>query len=174
MPESEQPTSLFVVPLRRWINQTIRTPWDGPITRNGNLPLLVPGRAAKWLIDRCFAELYVEGAEQSAPVAPLGSPEVLQPVDESAILNHPTIEDIKAPGGEELLPEQNLSPPESWQSTCIQRLDGMSADEISQIRGISAPMAELIFNSKPLNWEKLSSTINERQSKSLQAWIEGS
>lgn len=173
MTEEQEPTSMLVVPLRRWINQTIRTPWDGPITRNGNLPLVVPARAGKWLIDRCFAELYVEGAEQSAQVAPLGSPEVPQPIDESAIINHPKVEDIKTPEGEQMLPEQNLSPPESWQSTCVERLNGMTADEISQIRGISAPMAELIFNSKPLDWEKLSSIINERQIKSLQSWIEG-
>jgi hypothetical protein len=173
MPEGQEPTSMIVVPMRRWINQTIRTPWDGPITRNGNLPITVPARAGKWLIDRCFAELYVEGSGQTAQVAPLGSPEVPQPLDESAIIDHPKVEDIKPPEGEATTPEQNLSPPESWQTICVERLNGMSADEISQIRGISAPMAELISNSKPLNWEKLSTIVNERQIKSLQSWIDG-
>ena len=173
MPEEQEPTSMMVVPMRRWINQSIRTPWDGPITRNGNLPILVPARAGRWLIDRCFAQLYVEGAEQSAQVAPPGNPEVPQPIDESAIIDHPKVEDIKPLGDESVVSEQNPVLPESWQSTCAERLNGMNADEISQIRGISAPMAELISNSKPLNWEKLSTIINERQIKALQSWIEG-
>jgi hypothetical protein len=176
MEEQEQEeTSQFVIPTRRWTNQTIRTPWDGPIHRTGTLPILVPKRAANWLIKYCFAKPYVEGAEQAAPVSPMGSPEVPQPVDDSAILNHPTVEDAETPPPDPELLQQpgTVILPETWQSECVRRLGEMDGDAIAQIKGISGPMAELIASSKPLDWEKLSKIINERQSRSLQVWIEG-
>lgn len=166
---------MIIIPKKRWVLGTLNTPFRmGTIKRPKppNVRLTVDDETGNWLVLNGYAEI----VDQELPTDSITDEENPEEAIESSTETESILTPSEPTTNEAIEVEAivDLITLEEWQISTLEFLNSSdSATILNSLKGIGPRKVEELIKVKPLTWEKVSSTLNERQMQTLEVWANG-